>query len=404
MADMWNDIRREFPVLENKAHGHRLIYFDNAAMSQVPLCVIEAVSDHMSQANSNAHRGMHYLSTLSTRMVESARKKMLEFLGADDDYEIVFTSGTTHAVNMAASCLTPSLSGCGPVTVSILEHHSNLLPWRRAAAAAKKEINIVPCPKGEFDMGALRSMESGVIAVASVSNLTGTVFPLKDIGKEARRKKALLFIDGAQAARHSANDVKISGCDFYALSGHKMCGPTGTGVLLGRRDLLRTFDPFMTGGGTVSEVNESGQTYDDIPYRLEAGTLNIAGIAGLSAAAGFLCDIGRANIEKREKELTDLLEERIMCIEGIEITGKPAVRQGIVSFRAEGINSYDISQFLDRQGIAVRSGTHCAEPAVRSFGIKDTVRASVAFYNTFEEVDLFAKALRKTINLLSKYR
>ena len=183
-----------------------------------------------------------------------------------------------------------------------------------------------------------------------------------------------------------------------------MCGPTGTGILLGRKDFLRTFDPFMTGGGTVSEVNENGQTYDDIPYRLEAGTLNIAGIAGLSAAAGFLCDIGRANIEKREKELTDLLEERIRCIEGIEITGKPAVRQGIVSFRAEGINSYDISQFLDRQGIAVRSGTHCAEPAVRSFGIKDTVRASVAFYNTFEEVDMFAKALRKTINLLSKYR
>ncbi|MGI6579062.1 MAG: aminotransferase class V-fold PLP-dependent enzyme [Saccharofermentanales bacterium] len=404
MDAYWNEIRKEFPILETEVSGNKLIYLDNAATVQIPECVSREMYDFINTANANVHRGMHYLSMKATRMQEEAREKIRKFLKADDSYEVIFTSGTTHSVNLAAFGLKNSLQEGDDVSVSILEHHSNLLPWRRAAEASGASFNLIPCPDGNFDLETFSAETGKINAVTSVSNLTGSVLPLKEIVNVAHRKGTLVLVDGAQAVRHSESDVEETKCDLYAFSGHKMCAPTGIGVLLGKKDVLRKFEPLMPGGGTVSEVTETTRTFDDIPYRLEGGTPNIIGITGLAKAAEFLDDIGRKLIAEREKELTDALADTVKKTEGLRIIGDPEKRQGIISFNVGGINSYDIAQLLDKQGIAVRSGTHCAEPALKSFGVKDAVRASIAFYNTFEEIEYFGQALSKTVKLLMKYK
>lgn len=400
-------LREDFPILSQQINDRPLIYLDNAATTQVPRQVLERLARHYRNDNANVHRGIHTLSERSTGAFESARAAVKRFLGGGTDSEVVFTSGTTEAVNLAASGLAHRLSPGDRVIVTVLEHHANLLPWQRVCRERGAALLVLPCPDGEPDTQQYRRWldEGGVkiVAAAQVSNLTGTVLPLRELSDAAHAHGALFLADGAQGLRHETASVEELGCDFYCFSGHKLCAPTGIGALWGRRPAMELLAPWRLGGGMVDRVSEQDFTCAGLPARLEAGTPNYAGAIALAAAMDYLTAVGREAVAAREAELTAYAERRLARVPGLRILGRPKRRAGAVSFTLDGVHPYDAASVLDKLGVALRSGTHCAQPALASFGLKAALRLSLAFYNTFEELDAAGDAVETTTEMFRKW-
>lgn len=398
-----DEIRKDFPVLERKIDGRPLIYLDNAATSQMPLQVMEALESQYRFHNANVHRGIHTLSNESTKALEDARRTAAAFIGALPE-EIVFTSGTTDSVNMLAAAFREKMTGKDNVVVTVMEHHSNFVPWQMLCRHTGAEFRVCPLTDtGETDLKALKNLvdkNTRVVAAAQVGNVLGTINPVQEIAEISHAAGAFCAVDGAQGVRHGVTDVKKMNCDFYSFSGHKMLGPAGIGVLYGRKEIFDTFTPQRYGGGMVDTVIAAGTTFLESPAGWEAGTPNYPGAIGLAAAMDYLTGLGREEIAAREEMLCRMLAEGLSAAEGVTILGKPAKRTGAVSFVMEGIHPYDAAALLDKLGIAVRSGTHCAQPLLASLGLEHTLRVSPAFYNTEEEIERFFKGLEKIRSIL----
>ena len=397
-----NPYRKDFPILDAAVKGRPLVYLDNAATMQMPKQVMEAMMNQQSCFHSNVHRGIHSLSELSTRRMEEAREHIAGFIGAESASEIIFTSGTTAGINMAARSFIDTFLQPGEEIISTqMEHHSNYLPWRETSP--EKQGVFLSCPidrNGDLDMDAFSSLLSPrtlIVAVTYVSNVTGAVNPVKEIIKKAHIAGAAVLLDCAQAMRHEKIDVRDLDCDFCVFSGHKIGGPTGTGILYGKSEMLELMKPVLYGGGTVREVTDRVTAYEDVPYRFEAGTPNITGIIGLDAAVSYLENTGIENISETEKELLSLTEEILAASDRVNILGKPKERAGAISFTVDGLGSFDVAKLLDTQGIAVRSGHHCAMPLHQAFGVDGSVRVSPAFYNTPEEIEQLGTALKRIL-------
>lgn len=400
----WARVRADFPLLEREVHGKPLLYFDNANTSQKPQPVIAAQDEFYRRHNANVSRAVHALGTEATDAYEGARAKLARFLGVRAD-ELVLCSGTTFAINLVAySWALPRLKHGDVILVTRMEHHANIVPWQLVAGRTGAKIRVAELlPDGSLDLDALyRSMtpEVRLLAVAHVSNVLGTVNPVRDICHEARRRGIATLVDGSQAAPHLRMDVAAIGCDFYAVTGHKMCGPTGTGALWARREHLAAMPPFLGGGEMIKEVSFEGTVFNDPPQKFEAGTPNIAGFVGLGAAVDYLESIGMRRIAAREAELLAHATEAMQAIPGLRILGTAPGKAAVVSFLVEGAHAHDLATLLDLDGVAVRSGQHCAHPLLQWFGVSATLRASLAFYNTHEEIERFVAALQKARNLL----
>ncbi len=399
-------IRKDFPILDTDIGGVPVAYLDNAATTQVPLPVLERVREHYLHDNANVHRGIHTLSERSTAAFEGARETAARFLGAESAEEIIFTQGTTDAINTVASGMRRSIGRGDSIVVTSLEHHSNFVPWQQLCEEKGARFGVVPCPAGEIDMAALRrELESSpkLVCVTQVSNLTGTVMPLREIIECAHAAGAAVLVDGAQGVRHEPVNVRELDCDFYCFSGHKLLAPTGIGVLYGKRERLQQLTPARYGGGMVDIVLASGTTFGDLPYRLEAGTPNYVGAVALGAAIEYIERTGREEISRTEHELLAYAERALAQIGGLRILGSPARRAGVISFTLEGIHPYDAASILDKLGIALRSGTHCAQPGLNECGVESAIRLSPAFYNTREEIDRCCAAIRRTMEMLAKW-
>lgn len=395
-------VREDFPILSAQVNGRPLVYLDNAATTQAPVCMTERIVSHYRNDNANVHRGIHTLSERSTQAFESARETVQRFLGGGMDSQVIFTQGTTDAINLVSAGLSRAVGSSDSIVVTQLEHHSNLLPWQRLCAETGARLIVVPCPDGELDMQAYkRAMEQKpkLVAAAQVSNLTGTVLPLKEMAALAHEQGAIFLVDAAQGVRHEPCSVSELGCDFYCFSGHKVMGPTGIGVLWGKTSCLETLRPARVGGGMVDLVRERDFTYGPLPSRLEGGTPNYVGAIGLAEALNYLTRLGREDIAAYELSLTKYAEHALGSIEGLRILGHPAKRSGVISFTLDGIHPYDAASVLDKLGVAVRSGTHCAQPALASFGLDSAVRLSTAFYNTREEIDAACQAVTMTMGM-----
>ena len=392
------DVRSAFPILSQKVHGHQLVYLDNGATTQLPKTVLEAVTEQYQLYQANIHRGIHYLSELSTARVEQVRKTAADFICAAEPEEVIFTGGATHSINLAARAFSDSILKSGDVVVTTeMEHHSNLIPWQEACRRTGAELRVVHVTdRGELDMTELAQYlekKPKLVAVTLVSNVLGTVNPVKKIIYMAHEAGAAVLLDAAQAMRHSRVDVQTLDCDFLCFSGHKMMAPTGIGVLYGKRAWLERLKPVMFGGGMVDEVTCETASYGALPFKFEAGTLNIAGIIGLGAALEYMHDLGLDKIYEAEDRLIAYAEEKLGEREYLQILGKPSVRSGAISFNMKGLHYYDTAKLLDQLGIAVRSGHHCAQPLLARFGLEGAVRVTPAFYNTGEEIDALCAAL-----------
>jgi len=397
-------VRRDFPILGTSVNGKPLVYLDNAATAQKPQAVIDAVSRYYANDNANIHRGVHYLSERATAAYEDVRRRAQVFLGAGEAREVVFVRGTTDAINLVAhSYVRPRLEAGDEVVISAMEHHSNIVPWQLACGERGARLRVVPMTQaGELMLDAYEELlndRTKMVALGHISNALGTVNPIKEMVRTAKERGIPVLVDGAQAAPHLTIDVSDLGCDFYAVSGHKMFGPTGTGLLYGRAELLEAMSPYQGGGDMIETVSFERSTYARIPAKFEAGTPNIAGVVGLGAAIDYLRSIGRASIAKYESELLQYAVEAIGGVEGIRLVGTPRERAGVVSFLMEGIHPHDVGTIVDQEGIAIRTGHHCAQPVMDFYGIAATARASFAFYNTREEVDSLVTALGKTHEL-----
>ena len=391
-------IRGDFPILNRRINGKPLIYLDNSATTQMPEPVLQVMIEQLHNSESNVHRGIHTLSEESTQRMEQAREQMRRFLGAAHPEEIIFTSGTTGAINLLARSMSFGLLRPGDEVVTTrMEHHANLIPWQQACARTGASLKVVPIDsRGDLDMDAFAqalSARTKLVAAAWVSNVTGAVNPMEKIISMAHRAGAWVLVDGAQAVRHAPMDVQKLDCDFFALSGHKMMGPTGTGILYGKRRFLEQLPLDSFGGGMVDRVTQYGATFADLPYRLEAGTPNIVGNIGLGAAAAYLMNLGAEEIALREGALCRFLSERLAGCKGVRFVGMPKMRAGCVSFNIEGTHCYDAAKLLDQLGIAVRSGHHCAQPLLAALDLTGAVRVSPAFYNTTEEAEAFVRAV-----------
>jgi len=400
----WARVRSDFPILLRQVHGKPLVYLDNANTSQKPLQVIAAVDEFYRRQNANVSRAVHALGSEATEAYEGARGKLARFLNVRAD-ELVLCSGTTFAINLVAySWALPRLKAGDVILVSRMEHHANIVPWQLVAERTGATIRVAGIlPDGSLDLDALRAAmtaEVKLLALTHVSNVLGTVNPVREVCREARRRGIVTVIDGSQAAPHRRVDVAAIGCDFYAFTGHKICGPTGTGVLWARREHLQSMPPFLGGGEMIKEVSFDGTVFNDPPHKFEAGTPNIAGFVGLGAAVDYLEAIGRDHIEAREAELLAHLNEEFARIDGLRIIGTAPEKAAVVSFLVEGAHAHDLATLLDLEGVAVRSGQHCAHPLLQYFGVAATCRASLAFYNTHEEIEQFIAALRKVRGLL----
>ena len=396
-------IRADFPILDSTVNGRKLIYLDNAATTQMPTQVIEKVADHYRFNNANIHRGIHTLSERSTAEYEDTRRIVAEFINAKSCDEVVFTHGTTESINMLALGLEYLLKEDAGVLVTDMEHHSNFLPWQRAARRSGALFDILFCDDGIVDLdyfGELLEESPKIVAFAHVTNLTGTVFPIKEMTQMAHEAGALVAIDGAQGIRHGVVDVQDIDCDFYSFSAHKIIGPSGVGVLYGKREALEMVNPLMLGGGMVDTVTYDGVIYDQLPARLEAGTPNISGVIGFGEALKYIDKIGRENIAGWESELLTHAEDVLSGMEGIRILGYPEERAGVLSFNIEGVHPYDAASLLDKMGVALRSGTHCAQPALNGLDENYALRLSPAFYNTLEEIDAACDAILKVKEML----
>ena len=401
----WERVRADFPLLARQVHGKPLIYLDSANTGQKPASVIEAVDDFYRLHNANVSRAVHTLGTEATEAYEGARAKLARFLNVRPD-ELVLCSGTTFALNLVAySWALPRLKAGDTVLVSRMEHHANIVPWQLVAERTGARIKVAELTAdGNLDLPALHAAMTGdvkLLAIAHVSNVLGTVNPVRDICREARKRGIVTVVDGSQAAPHLALDVAAIGCDFYAITGHKMCAPTGTGALWARREHLQAMPPFIGGGEMIKEVSFDGTVFNDAPHKFEAGTPNIAGFVGLGAAVDYLQSVGMQNIAEREHALLAHATDALQEIEGLRIFGQAPGKAAVVSFLVEGAHAHDLATLLDLEGVAIRSGQHCAHPLLQSLGVAATCRASFAFYNTHDEIDQFAAALRKARKLLA---
>ena len=398
-------IRADFPILSQKVNGKPLVYFDNGATSQKPQVVIDAISKYYSEINANIHRGVHTLSQLATDAYEISRNTVQKHLNAKHNHEIIFTSGTTFGINLVANGFGSLLKAGDEVMVSALEHHSNIVPWQFLCERTGARLVVIPMNlKGELIMSEfdkLLSDRTKIVAVNHISNALGTVNPIEYIIKKAHQVGAAVLIDGAQATPHLKPDVQDLDCDFYVFSGHKICAPTGVGILYGKEEWLRKLPPYQGGGEMIAEVTFEKTTYADLPHKFEAGTPNISGGIVLGTAIDYMNSIGFENIASYEQELLEYGTKRLLEIEGLTIYGTSENKASVISFNIAGIHPYDIGTIIDKLGIAVRTGHHCAQPIMSFFNIPGTIRASFAFYNTKEEIDIFVEAVKKAHMMLS---
>jgi len=400
----WAAIRDDFPLLKREVHGKPLVYLDSANTGQKPAVVIDAVDDFFRNHNANVSRAVHALGTEATEAYEAARGKLARFLNVRGD-ELVLCSGTTFALNLVAySWALPRLKAGDAIVLTRMEHHANIVPWQLVAERTGATIKVAAITDdGALDLDHLYSLltpEVKLLGVTHVSNVLGTVNPVREICREARRRGVVTVIDGSQAAPHRPLDVAAIGCDFYAITGHKMAGPTGTGVLWARREHLAEMPPFLGGGEMIKEVRFDGTVYADAPHKFEAGTPNIAGFVGLGAAVDYLTGIGMAAIDAREQALLAHATQALSEVQGLRIFGTAREKAAVISFLVEDAHAHDLATLLDLEGVAIRSGHHCAHPLMQHFGVPATCRASFAFYNTFEEIDAFVAALQKVRKLL----
>lgn len=398
-------VRADFPLLARSVHGKPLVYFDNANTSQKPASVIEAVSRYYREHNANVSRAVHQLGEEATAGYEGARDQLAAFIHAPSRDEVILTSGSTQAINLVAySYALPRLKPGDSILTTVMEHHANIVPWQLVAARSGAGVKAAPIDeRGELIVEkfvALLTPDVKLACVAHVSNVLGTVNPVRELARECRRRGIPLLVDGSQAAPHRPVDVQELGCDFYALTGHKMLGPTGTGVLWAKREHLEAMPPFFGGGDMIREVRFSGTTFADVPHKFEAGTPNIAGFVGLGAAMDYYRELGFASIQAWEQELLAYATARLQEVPGVRIFGNAREKEPVLSFLLDGAQATDLATLLDLQGVAVRSGHHCAHPLMQFFGVPATLRLSLAFYNTREEVDTFITALLKVRKLL----
>ena len=398
-------IRTDFPILTQKVNGKPLVYFDNGATSQKPQVVIDAISNYYKEINANIHRGVHTLSQLATDAYEASRYKIQNHINAKFSHEVIFTSGTTHGINLVANGFASILKLGDEVLVSAMEHHSNIVPWQMLCEKTGAILKVIPMnDKGELilsEFDKLLSEKTKIVTVNHISNALGTINPIKYIINKAHEVGAVVFIDGAQAVSHLKPNVQELNCDFYAFSGHKMFGPTGTGILYGKEEWLNTLPPYQGGGEMIKEVTFEKTTYAELPHKFEAGTPNIADGIALGTAVDYINSIGIENIQEQEKELLEYGTKRLLEIEGLKIFGTAEAKTSVISFNIEGIHPYDIGTIIDKLGIAVRTGHHCAQPVMNFFQIPGTIRASFAFYNTKEEIDSMVEAVKKAKLMLS---
>ena len=396
-----NDIRQQFPILDRQVHGHPLVYLDNAATTQKPLAVINALNDYYLNLNANIHRGAHHLAAEATDRYETVRRQVQQFINARHSHEIVFTRGTTESINLVASSFSRRyFSGGDEVIVSGMEHHSNIVPWQLAGARLR------PIPfsdEGVLDLDAYQSLftpNTRIVAVTAVSNTLGTVNPIAEIVRIAHDHGVPVLVDGAQVVAHEPVDVQATGCDFLCFSAHKMYGPMGTGVMYGREELLAEMPPYQGGGEMISEVTFERTTYNELPFKFEAGTPSVGDVIGLGKAIDFMNGIGIGEIARIEADLLDYATARIMAIPGVRVFGTAPHKSAVLSFLVGNAHPYDVGTLLDQLGIAVRTGHHCTQPVMDRYGIPGTVRASFAVYNTRAEVDAFISALERILPML----
>jgi cysteine desulfurase/selenocysteine lyase len=400
-------IRAEFPILHQKVNGKQLVYFDNAATNQKPQSVIDALVHHYKADNANIHRGIHTLAERSTAAFEATRKAVQEFINAREAEEIIFTKGTSESINLVASSFGRRFLNQGDeVLISAMEHHSNIVPWQMICEERGATLKVMPINMdGDIileEVDKLLSEKTKLVAFNHASNSLGTVNPVKELIGKAKAVGAKVLIDGAQATSHLTVDVQALGADFYAFSAHKMYGPTGLGVLYGKRDILEKMPPYQGGGEMIKDVTFAKTTYNDIPYKFEAGTPDIANVIAFKAAIDFINKLGKENIAAHELSLSNYATEQLEAIEGVRIIGKAKEKVSVVSFEVAGIHHFDLGMWLDAKGVAVRTGHHCTQPLMDFYCIEGTARASFSVYNTIEEIDLFITALKDTISKFKK--
>lgn len=398
-------IRAEFPILAQAVNGHSLVYLDNGATAQKPKQVIAAINQYYETTNSNVHRGAHYLSDLATKQFEDARSNVQQYINANDRKEIIWTRGTTESINLVAQTWgQTNLSIEDEIIISSLEHHSNIVPWQILCEKTGAKLKVVDVkPNGEFNFEHYQELlndRTKLVAVGHISNALGVINPVSEIIQLAHDVGAKVLIDGAQAMPHLKIDVQQLDCDFYAFSGHKMFGPMGIGVLYAKQELLEAMPPWQAGGEMIEKVSFSKTTYNELPYKFEAGTPNVSGAVGLSAAIDYLESLDRQAITDYENFLLDYATSKLSEIDGLTIIGSQCAKASVVSFNIDGVHAQDLGMMLDQQGIAVRTGHHCAMPLMDALNINGTVRASFSFYNTVEEIDLLHSAINKALSLL----
>ena len=399
-------IRKDFPILDQQVNGFDLAYLDNAASSQKPVQVIETIADYYRQDNANVHRGVHRLSQRATDAYEASREKVRDFVNAKSDKEIVFVRGATEAINLVAqSFVRPQLNEGDEILISHLEHHANIVPWQMLCEQTGAKLKVIPMTlQGELDLSGLDDLlneKTKILAVGHVSNALGTVNPIKDMISKAHAKNIPVLIDGAQAVPHMAVDVQDLDCDFYVFSGHKMFAPTGIGALYGKQDLLEDMSPWQGGGDMILSVSFEKTQYNELPYKFEAGTPNIAGSIGLGAAIDYMNALGIDRLAKHEHDLLVAATAKLEALEGIRIIGTAKEKASVLSFMIDGVHPHDVGTIFDQQGVAIRTGHHCAQPVMQFFGIPATARASFAFYNTMEEIDALVDAIKKVQELFA---
>lgn len=399
-------LREEFPILKQMIHGKPLCYLDNAATTQKPQAVINTLTDYYSRINSNIHRGVHSLSEAATKAFEDSRIKVRNFLNASSEKEIIFTKGTTEGINLVANSFGRSnIKEGDEIIISGMEHHSNIVPWQLLCEEKKAILKVIPVSdEGEIILEEFEKLitdKTKLISVVYVSNSLGTINPVEKIIEVAHSKHTPVLLDGAQAVSHISVDVQKLDCDFFAFSGHKLYGPTGIGILYGKQKYLELMPPFLGGGDMISKVTFEQTTFNDLPYKFEAGTSNIADAIGLGAAVDYVQSIGYENIPSHENEILNYASEEISKINGLKIIGTSKRKSGVISFVLENIHPHDVGTFLDFEGIAIRTGHHCTQPLMNRFKIPATSRASFAIYNTKEEVDILVNGIKKVIEVFS---
>ncbi|MFC3159818.1 cysteine desulfurase / selenocysteine lyase [Chryseobacterium arachidis] len=400
------EIRSQFSILDRQVNGKPLVYLDNAATSQKPNSVLEVWNKYYTELNANVHRGIHTLSQLATEEMELSRRKIQKFINAKNDFEVIFTKGTTEGLNLIAYILTQQLKKDDEIIISYLEHHSNIVPWQMLCERTGAKLRVIPIDENgilqldKFDE--FLSEKTKVVSVNQVSNALGIVNPIEEIIARTRKNtKAYIVIDGAQSAPHFTIDAQKMDCDFFVFSGHKMYAPMGTGILYGKQEILEDLPPFHGGGEMIATCSFDGTTYAGLPFKYEAGTPNVGGNIALGAAVDFIQKVGQENIQNHENALLEYAQRHLLELEGIKIYGEKANRTGVVSFNLEGIGiASDVGMILDKLGVAVRTGHHCTQPIMNFFNIAGTVRASFAVYNTFEEIDILIEGVKKAQRML----